>query len=131
MKESELLKQVLLAATNLGYRLFRNNVAKGWIGKTEYITHAKTVTVYPGDKIIRQGRRLNSGLCVGSSDLIGFKTVTIDQSLVGSKIAQFTAFETKVNKRKTTPEQDAFLNAINFMGGIGKVVRDTDDLSLL
>ncbi len=42
------------------------------------------------------------GLCVGSSDLIGFKSMTITPEMVGQKIAVFTALEVKTEKGKVS-----------------------------
>jgi len=128
MKESELLKRIQLAATKLGYRLFRNQVGAGYIGKVDHISHTQQVTVYPGDKIIRQGRRFTAGLCKGSADLIGWKSVIITEDMVGSKIAQFTGFEAKTKNLKPSIEQTRFIDAVNAQGGFAQVIRESDDL---
>ena len=43
----------------------------------------------------RTGKWVQFGLCKGSSDLIGFKEVVIDESHIGQKLAVFTSIEVK------------------------------------
>lgn len=129
MSEGTLLKKVMIAASSLNYRLFRNNVAKSWVGTDkEFIKSRKSIIVNPGDVVIRKARPLNAGLCKGSSDLIGWKSVTITEDMIGNSLAVFVAFECKTGRLKTTKEQDLFLKAVNSFGGIGRVVRDERDI---
>lgn len=67
------------------------------------------------------------GLCVGSSDLIGFQSVTVTPEMVGQKIAVFTAIEVKTPKGKPTPAQTKFIEIVRKFGGIGAIVRSVDD----
>lgn len=67
------------------------------------------------------------GLCVGSSDLIGFQSVTITPEMVGQKIAVFTALEVKTEKGRATPEQIKFIEMVARFGGIGAIVRSVND----
>ena len=129
MSEGILLKKVMIKATGLGYRIFRNNVAKAWIGKSFEIKSDMTVKVGKGDVVIFKARRFHAGLCKGSSDLIGWKSVTITPNMVGQKIAIFTAFECKTGRLKTTEEQKRFIDAVNKFGGIAKVVRDEREIN--
>jgi len=82
-------------------RLFRNNV--GMIGGVQF------------------------GLCVGSSDLIGFTTKTITPEMVGQQVAIFTAIEVKTPTGKVSEQQTKFLSMVKKFGGIGAVVRSVDD----
>ena len=85
--ESELLKkiQVKLSPQTI---LFRNNVGTGWTGT---VKRSKTGSgIY-----IENPRPLNAGLCVGSSDLIGWKLIEVTPDKVGKKIAVFVAIEGK------------------------------------
>jgi hypothetical protein len=70
---------------------------------------------------------VNFGLCVGSSDLIGFQSVTITPEMVGQKVAVFTAFEIKTPKGKPTPAQTKFIEMVRSFGGIGAIVRSVGD----
>ena len=69
------------------------------------------------------GRLVKFGLCKGSSDLIGFKTVTITPDMVGKEVAVFSAIEVK-DKGKATDEQKKFLNIIQNAGGFAGIARD-------
>ena len=107
VSESALYPQAQLIATELGDRLFRNNV-----GMFQTL----------------DGRYIRTGLCVGSSDLIGWRVVTITPDMVGATIAQFVALEAKNGRGKTTKEQEAFINTLIQAGGLAAVVRTDDDV---
>lgn len=86
-----------------GVRIFRNNVAK-----------IKSPS----------GRWVEYGLGVGSSDLIGFRSVEITQEMVGSRIAQFLAVEVKRKGGVVSPEQQRFLDMVKQFHGISLVCDD-------
>ena len=67
------------------------------------------------------------GLCVGSSDLIGFQSVTVTPEMVGQKIAVFTAIEVKTETGKVSEQQTKFIEMVRKFGGIGAIVRSVDD----
>jgi len=73
------------------------------------------------------GHWVQVGLGTGSSDLIGWMTVTVTPAMVGSKIAVFTALEVKAPKGKATQEQLDFIALVNNMGGNAAVVRSVDE----
>lgn len=101
-------------------RLFRNNVGTGWVGKIIDSTREKITLV--------SYRKLDSGLCVGSSDLIGWTVVDITPEMVGRKIAVFTALELKTKNLQATKEQKNFIEQIKKSGGIAGIVRETTDI---
>jgi hypothetical protein len=68
--------------------------------------------------VVRQGRPLRAGLCVGSSDLIGYRKV--------DGVAQFVALEVKNATRGPTAEQERFLDHIQAAGGVSGIVRSID-----
>lgn len=72
------------------------------------------------------GRLVRYGLCTGSSDLIGWRTITITPDMVGTTVAQFVAIEVK-DRGKPTPEQEAFIATVQAAGGIAGIARSTDD----
>jgi hypothetical protein len=80
------------------YRLFRNNVGFDKRTKTRY------------------------GLCNGSSDLIGWHTITVTPDMVGTEIAVFMAVEVKAPGKKPTKSQRNFLDQVVKSGGIGIVI---------
>lgn len=101
-----------------GVRIFRNNQGKAWVGRSAVMNTRKQIWVNPGDVIIENGRFFHAGLCVGSSDLIGFKSVTVTQEMVGTKIAIFLAPEIKTGTGRPSDEQKAFIKMVNDFGGI-------------
>lgn len=119
MLESDILKLVMVRASKLGDRLFRNSVAEAWIGESRHLP--------AGDVVIRNARRLHAGLCVGSSDLIGWRSVEITPEMVGRRVAIFVAAEGKSATGRVTEEQRRFMDAVIAAGGIAGVVRSADD----
>lgn len=105
--ETTLQNEIRLAlGKRANVRMFRNNVG---LFKTQ------------------DGRNVQTGLCVGSSDLIGFQSLTITPEMIGQKIAVFTAIEVKTEKGKVSPQQDKFIEMVARFGGIGAIVRSVDD----
>lgn len=121
MKESELGKKLLVAASQLGLRLFRNNTGTGWTGKILRFSRLQQVLVKPGDVLISGARPLHAGLCVGSSDYIGWKTVTIGPDMVGQKVAIFVGWELKTERGNATEAQKNFAHAVIRAGGLGVI----------
>lgn len=106
MTETDLVRALTRHASQLGARWFRNNV---------------------GMLRDERGQHVRYGLCVGSSDVIGWTPVVVTSEMVGRMIAVFTAFECKVGQRVTTVKQGAFLAAVRAQGGIAAVVRRLED----
>ena len=103
--EAYVQNKIRLAVGSGSVRLFRNNT---------------------GALLDMQGRLVKFGLCKGSSDLIGFKSVTITPDMVGQKVAVFSAIEVK-DKGKATVDQKHFINIINEAGGYAGVAKSVDD----
>ncbi len=98
MREGELIRRILLQASESGARLWRNNC---------------------GMLQDAQGRWVRYGVCnPGGSDLIGWTPV--------NGVAVFTAIEAKTGRLKPTHEQESFLAAVERAGGIARIVRETD-----
>jgi hypothetical protein len=135
MSEHVIQQRILLACGTGSTRLFRNNVGTGWAGQATKVTsgnlRAAAAALRPGDVVIRQGRPLHAGLCVGSSDLIGWRSRTITPEMVGQTIAQFVAIEVKSETGRTTAQQDQFLSQIQAAGGCGGVARSVDAATAL
>lgn len=92
MSETQIMKNIQLAVSKAGHRVWRNNVG-----------FAKT----------SNGCDIKFGLCVGSSDLVG---------IVGDGSGRILCIEVKLNKNKIpTTEQINFINNINKMGGVAFV----------
>jgi len=75
----------------------------------------------------RTGRLVTFGLARGSADLIGWRTVTITQAMVGTRLAVFTSIEVKTPKGRVRPEQQAWLTAVTQAGGIAGIARSVTD----
>ena len=103
--EAYVQNKIRLAVGSGDVRLFRNNT---------------------GALMDMQGRLVKFGLCKGSSDLIGFRSITITPDMVGQKIAVFSAIEVK-DKGKATVEQKNFINIINNAGGYAGVAKNVND----
>jgi hypothetical protein len=117
MKEQQIQQRWLINISRRpDVRMFRNNVGQGWQGQV--------VSREMGAVVIQNARPLNAGLCVGSSDLIGWKTVTITPDMVGQQVAVFVAAEVKTAAGRLTGEQTNFLNKVRAAGGLAVVVRD-------
>lgn len=107
MNESSLSHHIQLGASEQGTTLFRNQT---------------------GRYQLKDGRWLSSGLCIGSSDLIGWTSVEVTQEMVGKKIAVFTAVEVKSPDVRAVPEraQKIFLDAVERDGGIAMCVNNLE-----
>jgi hypothetical protein len=75
----------------------------------------------------RRGVPVRYGLQPGSSDLIGWRTVTITPEMVGQQVAVFTSIEVKTPTGRLRPEQKLWLDAVQAAGGIAGVARSVED----
>lgn len=104
-------------------RWFRNNVGGMWQGVRTFSKN--------GEPILVRIRRLTTGLCVGSSDIIGISTVTITPEMIGRTVGVFTALEIKAPKGIEREAQTAFIATIRQLGGIAGFVRSIEQLDTL
>ncbi len=107
MKESDLQRLIMIAASAEGHRLYRFNVGLGWVGDVVSKT-ADTIT-------LRHYRPFKAGI-PGISDLIGW---TSD--------GRFAAIEVKIGRRQPTEAQSNFVAAARAAGGIGAVVWSVEE----
>ena len=119
MKEHDIQNRALLALSRGTTRLFRQNTGMGWGGRVT-ARRGSTVT-------IQDSRPIHAGLCRGSSDTIGWHTVTITADMVGTKIAVFTAIEFKTARRRPTDDQVHFGEAVQAAGGLFGVAWTVED----
>lgn len=103
MKETYWLRRAMLRLARLGFTVFRNNVGVARYGR---------------------GARVRYGLAKGASDIIGWKTVTIEECHLGMELALFTAVEVKTEQGRLTREQCRFLDAVARAGGLAYVVKN-------
>ena len=104
--EHEIQQRIRLACGRGPVRLWRNNT---------------------GALVDQQGRFVRFGLCTGSSDLIGLRSLEITPELVGQRIAQFVALEVKTPLGTLSPEQRAFLQLVEQLGGVAAVCRSVNE----
>lgn len=81
------------------------------------------------DRIIRlkDYRRIEFGLIKGSSDLIGWRQLTITPDMVGMHVAQFVAIEVKDATGRLQPSQGVFIGQVNGAGGLAGIARSAED----
>jgi hypothetical protein len=84
-----------------------------------------------GALVDQQGRFVRFGLCKGSSDLIGLRSLEITPELVGQRLAQFVALEVKTASEVVSPEQRAFLRHVQQLGGVAAVCRSVEEAEQL
>lgn len=116
MKEADIQTRIMIAVSKAGGRVFRNNVGVGWAGKSQRITKPQTVTMMPGDVVIRNARPLHAGLGVGSPDLIGW---TPDGLFLGVEVKTATG--------RATEAQQNWHKLITSFGGLAGICRSEDD----
>ena len=106
MTEQQIQQHIRLACGKGDCRLFRNNT---------------------GTLKDANGRPVQFGLCKGSSDLIGWRTITITPDMVGKQVAIFTSIEVKTPTGRVQPEQQQWLDAVQAAGGVAGVARSVED----
>jgi hypothetical protein len=104
--EQQIQQHIRLTCSTGATRLFRNNT---------------------GTLRDQHGRPVSFGLCKGSADLIGWRTVTITPEMVGTQVAVFTSIEVKTATGRLRPEQQQWLDAVQAAGGIAGVARSVED----
>ncbi|MFM7513723.1 MAG: VRR-NUC domain-containing protein [Cyanobium sp.] len=108
--EHKIQQRIRLACGRGAVRLWRNNT---------------------GALVDQQGRFVRFGLCKGSSDLIGLRSLEITPELVGQRLAQFVALEIKTAQGVLRPEQQAFLRLVQQLGGVAAVCRSVEEAEQL
>lgn len=116
--ESATQSRILLAMSDIGVRLFRNNVGVGWVGK-----HTRLAD---GSILIENPRPLHAGLTSGSGDLIGWTPVTITADMVGRRVAVFTSIEVKSRGGRLRKGQQHWADTVNAEGGIAGIARSDE-----
>ena len=104
--ETPLMRAIMFALSRAGAIVFRNSV---------------------GGAATASGGWVEYGLCKGSSDLIGWNTVTITPDMVGQRVAVFLACEVKRPKKQPTTEQKLFIRNVLDAGGIAFRAESEED----
>lgn len=106
MTETSIQSRILRAlGSRPDTRLFRNQVGVGWVGKPDRLT------------------RVSFGLHPGSSDLIGWRTITITPEMVGKRVAVFLGIEVKTDSGRLRPNQINWDQRLREAGGASVIVR--------
>ncbi len=128
MREQTIWKMIMLAVHRVsGVRLFRNNTATGWAGKSRRLRPGEVVRAMGGEVLIADPQPLRAGLQKGSADGIGWRTVTITDAMVGQNVAVFLSIEAKTPTGRVSPDQKIWLDAVRAAGGIAIVARSPED----
>lgn len=128
MSEADLMRKLQARASQLGARLFRQQVGMAWIGRAEKGYPGRRVTLNAGDVVVRSARPFHAGV-VGMADLGGWVPVVVTPDMVGSTIAVYAQVEVKTDTGRASSEQRAWINAVKAAGGRAGVARNDDDLS--
>jgi len=128
MKEQGIQNLIRIFMSGIGIVNWRNNTGTGWVGKATRIQKNCSVTLMPGDVVIRNARPLRSGLCKGSADVIGITPVFITKDHVGRTLGVFTAVEVKSKTGKPTADQLNFLQQVEKAGGYAGIAKSNDDI---
>lgn len=110
MSEQEIQQRIRLECSRGTARLWRNNV---------------------GSLRDQRGQMVTYGLCKGSSDLIGLRQVVIGPEHLGQTLAVFSAIEVKGSRGGGTPEQLAFIAAVQRFGGLAGIARSVEDANFI
>lgn len=114
-KETKIQRLQMMALSEDGRLVFRNETAGAWVGK---IIHKS------GDQVTLSGARMiKFGLCEGSSDIIGITPIVITQEMVGETVGIFSAWETKTKTGKPSKEQKTFIENVKKFGGFAGIAR--------
>ncbi len=128
MSEILLMRNLQVLASKIGARLFRQQAGTAWTGKSVMrVSSPRPVMCEAGDVIVRSARPFKSGF-EGWSDLGGFVPVEITPDMVGQTVAVYLQVEVK-DKARPTPEQLAWIRAVNAAGGRAGIARSPEDLA--
>jgi hypothetical protein len=105
--EAKVEQDIVLAASEDGHRLLRNNVGAYKDKRGMWIKYGV------GGK--------------GGSDEIGWTTVIITPEMVGKKLAVFTAIEVKSETGRASADQKLFIGSVQRGGGIAGIARSAED----
>lgn len=115
MSERTIQNEASMSASKIGDRLLRNNVGTCWQGEWKMMKD--------GSVLIKNARRVQYGLAVGSGDLIGYHRHKVTMADVGKIFAIFTSAENKTdNKKKRSKEQINWDQHIQQAGGISVLI---------
>lgn len=128
MREQGIQNLIRIFMSGIGITNWRNNTGTGWAGKSTKIARSGRYQLEAGDVVVKNARPLRSGLCKGSSDIIGLTPVFITQDMVGKTVGVFTAVEVKGKTGKPTEAQNNFIQIVKRHGGYAGIARNQEDV---
>jgi hypothetical protein len=119
------LTLALVEATKRGWRLFKNAIGLGFVGRVseEYESTAGHVVELIG------ARRVKFGVCnPGGFDALGWQTVRVTPDMVGMRLAVFVAVDAKTQGYPDmSSDQKNFAREVVKAGGVAIVSRRRPD----
>jgi len=110
--------------TRRGWRIFKNPTGRAWVGvvgEDGKVTFRNRETYFVE---LYDARMISYGLCIGSSDRVGWRTLEITPDMVGRRIAQIVVIESKTPAyNKCSEEQKNFLSQVARAGGLAMIAR--------
>lgn len=119
MKETNIVRMIMVAASRAGARLWRYNAGMAWAGKTTRNAD--------GSVLVRNAMPFH-GVFEGHPDTAGFMPVVITQDMVGSRMAVACYVEVKTDAGRVSTEQRRFIAMARLMGARAGVARNDDDV---
>jgi hypothetical protein len=117
--ETKIQRLLMMAMSDAGATVFRNETGRFWTGR---VVHQDS-----GQVTLQGAIMVPCGLCVGSSDVVGFTPVTITANMVGQTLAVFTAVEVKTRTGRATKEQVNFISQVQKAGGFAGIARNYEE----
>lgn len=108
--ESKVVKELMLELARWGCTCWRNETAGAWVGRTVY-TKGTEVS-------LRDAKRIQAGLCVGSPDIVGY---TSDGRFVGIEAK-------RPGGGRVSKEQERFIEVARANRCVVGVVRSVEEL---
>jgi len=119
-QENNIFKNIRLAVSAIGVRLFRINTGRAWTGNK--------ITKLPDGSIrIYDPRPFSTGTPKGYADGTGWYSVVITPDMIGQTRAIFVAIEAKTPTGRVSKEQQNFIDQVLKAGGIAGVARSPED----
>jgi hypothetical protein len=119
MSEKAIQSDIQLAlGSRPDVRVFRNNVGTAFQG--EAISSKDRVL------ILKDFRMIRFGLCPGSADLIGWRSIVITPEMVGHRVAVFASIENKTPFGRARDEQHNWCDQVQAAGGIAGFARSVE-----
>ena len=120
MKEGNVAREILVAASEAGARLFLNPRGQGWVGRVK--------SFVGGFLVLVGARKVTFGVGPdGAGDAIGWCSVVVTREMVGQRIAVFCSLEFKTQAGTIRKGQKEWAAAVTQAGGRAGIVRSVPE----